>query len=94
MNLNNRECNNSDQKQIVLKQSDFSIEHILTRAGEDNNPKICYNEFTNNFFQKQTLCKTIIEKQLSDRQCVVPMFNWLQYTRYRPPKLPSKNNCI
>lgn len=86
MNSSASECDSSGEKPIVLKQSDFSIEHILTRAGEDNQ-KICYNEITRNFFQNQ--CKIPSEVQYSGQQCI-PMFNWLQYTRYRPPKLPSK----
>lgn len=72
---------------IVLKQSDFSIDHILNKAGVKDTYNFCIADFSvHNKVGGQygaqsnhNVCNTF-----------VPMLNWLQYTRYRPPKLPSK----
>lgn len=84
--LNYRNDNN-----IIVKQSDFSIDHILNRAGTQNNMK-CDNLIVNkNLFHNyhnNAECTTSDESN-NFTNCA-PMLSWLQYTRYRPPKLPSK----
>lgn len=61
-----------------LKQSDFSIDHILNRAGAGirNSP------------EKFIQCPSYYNKNLNKFNS--PSLDWLQYTRYHPPKLPSK----
>lgn len=61
-----------------LKQSDFSIDHILNRAGAGitNSP------------EKYIQCPSYYNKNLNKFNS--PSLDWLQYTRYHPPKLPSK----
>lgn len=57
--------------------SDFSIDYILNRAGMNS-------------------CLTIPERIKREDNSFepinyhMPMFDWLQYTRYKPPKLQSK----
>lgn len=65
------------------KQSDFSIDHILNRAGNVNlrcdtiRPRINLSDECNEFKHNFT------------NECL-PMFSWLNYTRYKPPKFSSK----
>lgn len=57
--------------------SDFSIDYILNRAGVNS-------------------CITMPERIKTESNTFepinyhVPMFDWLQYTRYKPPRLQSK----
>lgn len=64
-----------------LKQSDFSIDHILNRAGAgiSNSP------------EKYIQCPSFYNKNLNKFNS--PSLDWLHYTRYHPPKLPSKFFC-
>ncbi|XP_053698831.1 homeobox expressed in ES cells 1-B [Sabethes cyaneus] len=92
------------------KQSDFSIEHILTKAGEK------YNKRQNENAEVPHSCSSNNSQSYSDSedssiseegeivvdgfhqaetvnsanylQNCMPSFDWLYYTRYRPPKLP------
>jgi hypothetical protein len=59
---------------ISLRQSDFSIDHILNRAGEQNDRFLRNSDISFGNLQ----------------QMDQPIFDWIYYTRYRPPKLPSK----
>jgi hypothetical protein len=59
---------------ISLRQSDFSIDHILNRAGEQNDRFLRNSDISFENLQ----------------QMDQPIFDWIYYTRYRPPKLPSK----
>lgn len=73
--LRNMECQKKEKQDRV---SDFSIDHILNRAGEKCT---CVRK-----------CEATVvdsERQL-EPEVAMPMFDWLQYTRYRPPKIPSK----
>lgn len=70
--------------EIVLKQSDFSIDHILNKAGAKYTYTYC--TYIHNDVRDQ--CGT--QNEHNEFKAFVPMLNWLQYTRYRPPKLPSK----
>lgn len=71
-----------DHQHLVISISDFSIDHILNRAGErckrvedcEECPKID-SQTMENFYKNQT----------------PPQFDWLQNTRYRPPRLPRKD---
>lgn len=64
------------------KLSDFSIDHILNRAGKaTTQPGPFYStsgfrDFSKNF--------------ISNSSTSTPL-NWLQYSRYHPPKLQSKD---
>lgn len=72
---------------IVLKQSDFSIDHILNKAGVKDAYGYCITDFS-----VHSNIGVQYHAQSDHNECntLVPMLNWLQYTRYRPPKLPSK----
>ncbi|XP_058811415.1 homeobox protein MSX-1 [Topomyia yanbarensis] len=92
------------------RQSDFSIEHILTKAGDKYNRKRRRIEETfscsSNTSQSHSdsdepgvseedeqivvdsLDRADSAHQASYLQNCMPSFDWLYYTRYRPPKLP------
>jgi hypothetical protein len=63
----------------TIRQSDFSIDHILNRAGAS---KCC----DTNIGDLQKTLGSESYQQIADQ----PIFDWIYYTRYRPPKLPSK----
>lgn len=58
------------------KISDFSIDHILNRAGPKN---VMENHL--NFIEK-------LERKTQGFNHETPVFDWLYYTRYHPPRLP------
>lgn len=70
-------CEELCKKDTTSKSSNFSIDHILNKAGE-NRYKVSDNSVLENHFSN---------KYTND---LLPMFSWLQYTRYRPPKLTRK----
>ncbi|XP_055617924.1 homeobox protein ceh-28 [Toxorhynchites rutilus septentrionalis] len=97
-------CKNMAQS----RQSDFSIEHILTRAGEryEKRRKVESFSCSSNTSQSHSDSDEQIVSE-EDEEIVVdntphaesvgassylqncmPSFDWLYYTRYRPPKLP------
>lgn len=82
MNSNSNEDQKSIKKEnnCVQKLSDFSIDHILNRAGS----KTCQNEL--NFNDKYR--KKSQEYVMHD----TPVFDWLYYTRYHPPRLPRNGS--
>lgn len=75
---------------VVNKPSNFSIEHILNNAGSpknkcttDFNKSPCddlqhYNDTNHCFYMD------------SNGHQYPPILDWLQYTRYKPPRLPRK----
>lgn len=69
------------------KLSDFSIDHILNRAGESARqntyfgPSSGLSDYTKNFILQGTAAVTNTSVAL----------NWLQYSRYHPPKLQRKD---
>lgn len=73
-------CEEMCKKDITVKSSNFSIDHILNKAGE--NISNCCKMSENN----------VLEESFSNKYSseLLPMFSWLQYTRYRPPKLTRK----
>lgn len=72
-------CEELCKKDITSTSSNFTIDHILNKAGE-NRSNIC-----------KLSDKSVLENSLNKyANEFLPMFSWLQYTRYRPPKLTSK----
>lgn len=72
----NTEQKERDRAQSKSSTSDFTIDHILHRAGSTSVPS---------YVQK-------FEAFASDDSDngVLTAFPWLHCTRYRPPKIPSK----
>lgn len=74
------------------KLSDFSIDHILNKAGSSVQ-KQSYNEIYHgngaDFYYKYANDR--LGEEYSDCS---PILNWLQYTRYQPPRLPSKCHVL
>lgn len=73
-------CEELCKKDITSKSSNFTIDHILNKAGENRSNR--YKISDNN----------VLEENFSNKYTneLLPMFSWLQYTRYRPPKLTRK----
>lgn len=59
--------------------SNFTIDHILNRAGEK------YSKLEINLSEKINN-----NHNLNSEKMIFPIFDWLNYTRYKPPKLPSE----
>ncbi|XP_029707577.2 homeobox protein MSX-1 [Aedes albopictus] len=99
------DCKNMAQ----TRQSDFSIEHILTKAGEKYEKRRRLDTFScssntsshSHSDSDEPLGSEEDEEIVVDNvqksgcnhttgylQNCVPSFDWLYYTRYRPPKLP------
>ena len=111
MNLNSEKIN-LENKETMCKQSDFSIDHILNRAGENACSSECrlqtvnfYSTFNrHSYHHNHSNCSSSSDHESDSNPMSlishtryqhvdssnVPMFSWLQYTRFRPPKLPSK----
>lgn len=85
-----------------LFTTDFSIDHILNRAGErfrkyqklrqyesvTSSPSSSSDESSDNNEHKKCYENIFIDHQrLVDIQ---PPFHWLNYTRYNMPRMPSK----
>ncbi len=77
-------CNELCKKDVTVKSSNFSIDHILNKAGE-NISNCCKISETN-----------VLDERFTNKYSneLLPMFSWLQYTRYRPPKLTRKYKWI
>lgn len=71
MNCNKKDQLNVNQNLVGHRQSDFSIDYLLNRAGSDTcrSATECYSCSGNN------------EKKSE------PQLDWLHYTRYHPPKI-------
>ncbi|EAT45574.1 AAEL003158-PA, partial [Aedes aegypti] len=79
------------------RQSDFSIEHILTKAGEKYEKRRRLDTFSCSSSTSHSHSDSDeplgVQKSESNHatgylQNCMPSFDWLYYTRYRPPKLP------
>ncbi|KAG4075712.1 hypothetical protein HA402_003537 [Bradysia odoriphaga] len=72
-----RYCEEMCKKDVTVKSSNFSIDHILNKAGENISNCCTINE------------ANVLEENFANKYSseLMPMFSWLQYTRYRPPKL-------
>lgn len=97
MDIDNFLATSNDKKpknipSLTNKPTNFSIDHILNSAGcardtyttNNCNPTLndihkLSNDKNNHFF---------IE---TDTNHYPPILNWLQYTRYKPPRLPRKS---
>lgn len=93
--LSPKNIKDESHNQLVLKPSDFSIDHILNRAGKCLDAKKPQSKqhfhqpadgdliYLNSSDDRLIFADTICESQS------LPIFNWLQYTRYRPPRPQS-----
>lgn len=85
--------------------SDFSIDHILNRAGDQftknrschryetvsmNSSGSSSGEESCDNYEKNCYQNGYVE---SERFMEIPAFNWLNYTRYNMPRLPRKLRC-
>lgn len=80
-NTSRREyCDELCKNDITAKTSNFTIDHILNKAGETKSDRY------------KVSGSSVLDENFSNkyRNEFLPMFSWLQYTRYRPPKLASK----
>lgn len=76
--------------QFVNKPSNFSIDHILNSAGStrDKYTIDCGKQRTTN--DSHNLNNQHSDHFLIESNQYPPILNWLQYTRYKPPRLPRK----
>lgn len=86
----------ADQKpNIMSKPSNFSIDHILNSAGAPIDKCAAVERRSSNDKNTQNGCVN------DTHDCYImdgnvhqypPILNWLQYSRYKPPRLPRKRN--
>ncbi|XP_062125625.1 homeobox protein MSX-2 [Drosophila sulfurigaster albostrigata] len=93
-------CHAQGSHQDNSSMSDFSIEYILNRAGDRYvgtnasagialrlRGSMAYHPYAHHSGRKETSPPPPpSSSSLEDGQ--MPMYDWLQYTRYHPPKLP------
>lgn len=80
-------------KQIAgSKSSDFSIDHILNSAGSTKDSKCMTNYKKSPMRDMRKMYDEANGCFLMDNNShqFPPILDWLQYTRYKPPRLPSK----
>lgn len=80
------------QQMAVNRPSNFSIEHILSSAGSTKEKFVLdYSKKRNDdvkpLYPDPTECYVVDNSVVHQYP---PILNWLQYTRYKPPRLPSK----
>lgn len=82
------EDNLPGQRDIQVKCSDFSIDHILNRAGSKHSvgERIEKYQIESEFFDRSK--DFSMDESQMDQNSFTPILHWLQYTRYHPPKLP------
>ncbi|XP_017476389.1 PREDICTED: homeobox protein MSH-C [Rhagoletis zephyria] len=80
--------------------SDFSIDYILNRAGEryiGTNASICIadrikleqqHRYQQEAFNNYNSVAAMEMASIAAAGVQIPMFDWLHYTRYHPPRLP------
>lgn len=87
------------------KPSNFSIDHILTKAGNFSEksksngiepssptPKLITTQTTIDLSTKdRSFNDTTNSYLINNLDQYPPMLDWLQYTRYRPPRIPRKS---
>lgn len=71
--------------EIIVRSSNFSIDHILNRAG--NNGAMMHQSIEHNFESINRVNNVNAMFVKSDTN-FTPILDWLQYTRYHPPRLP------
>lgn len=92
MRIENIALSPEEKKPIVVnKPSNFSIDHILNNAGasidkcatvDDKSP----HDNTESDFNDTRDCYLMDNNEHQ----YPPLLNWLQYSRYKPPRLPRK----
>jgi hypothetical protein len=94
-------------KKISVNNSDFSIDHILNRAGDryfqakqenfNYYETISTNSNSSNSGDESSGCdfeQQFYQRNFNDSERLInnfPSFDWLNYTRYNMPRLPSKS---
>lgn len=75
---------------FAQKPSNFSIDHILSSAGSTRDQYIsnCRKPTANELGNMSDKSDHFLID--NDVHAYPPILNWLQYTRYKPPRLPSK----
>lgn len=79
------------------KTSDFSIDHILNKAGSSVSQRDEYRCHSGENHVPHYHYDNRNELMSDDYMHCGPILNWLQYSRYHPPRLPSEclqNNAI
>lgn len=74
-------------QEIDLKCSDFSIDHILNRAGSRQIEHQLDDKFEMRKLENRPM-NDMSDFYIENSTNFTPILNWLQYTRYHPPKLP------
>lgn len=74
---------------IGFKSSDFSIDHILNKAGSSlkKDEYHCHDIIEQNFQYPLNGHNEHLDEQYAHCGSIL---NWLHYTRYHPPRLPRK----
>lgn len=78
----------------ISKSSDFTIEHILNKAGSKDH--ISHSSTINRTILPENpyLDAEYLLNAHNHQKQIAPMLNWLQYTRYKPPKIARKLNIL
>lgn len=78
--------------EIFIRSSDFSIDHILNKAGNTNNVMM-QQTIGRNFpnFNSKNLNAVFLRSETTN---FTPILDWLHYTRYHPPRLPRKSTTL
>lgn len=96
MRIENIVLSPADEKQpnVMSKPSNFSIDHILNSAGASidkcatvEQSKSPNQKCTQNGYVNETRDCYIMDGSVHQYP---PILNWLQYSRYKPPRLPRK----
>lgn len=79
---------------MVIKVSDFSIDHILNRAGSGESSYRGYH-----LYRYKSPVNDAVPNRLDSASDLMgngahhyaaPILDWLQYSRYHPPRIQSK----
>lgn len=74
----------------------FTIDHILNKAGnlKQNHSSEQYQQSIDNQSYSDDQSDENASFSIDKLNQYPPILGWLQYTRYKPPRLPSKNYCF
>lgn len=80
-------ADSTKRAEIIVRSSNFSIDHILNKAG--NNSVMVQQSIERSFetFNSKNVNSTVF---MNSERNFTPILDWLQYTRYHPPRLPRK----
>ncbi|XP_037943406.1 homeobox protein MSX-1 [Teleopsis dalmanni] len=78
--------------------TDFSIDYILNRAGEkyigtNASVGVIQRIRIKSYHPYNNINQNIPTDDMQQNYEQLPLYNWLQYTRYHPPKLPRSLRC-